>query len=228
MELLDESALEYAPVVARPEKILCIGLNYVSHIEEVKVRDDLPKYPEVFAKTNNALAAHKQPFKMPRTAGHYDYEAELVIVMGRECSEVSKEKALDYVFGYTCGNDITSRELQKRGLQWFMGKSLDASAPVGPHIVTADSLDPSNLDIVMKRGDDVVQSSNTSKLLFDCAYLVSYISQYMVLKPGDLILTGTPSGVIGGKPPAEQKWLEPGEMLTVSIEGIGDLVNTTV
>ncbi|MGE5578941.1 MAG: fumarylacetoacetate hydrolase family protein [Bacillota bacterium] len=227
--LLREDDLTYAPVVARPEKIICIGWNYVSHIEETKSRTDLPRYPEVFSVANNALAAHKQPIKLPPTASQYDYEAELVIVIGRECSMAPEDKALDYVFGYTCGNDVSERDLQKRNTQWFMGKSLDGFAPVGPHIVTADAIpDPNNLRISMRRGEEVVQDSNTRNMIFSCARLVSYLSQYLTLRPGDLIFTGTPSGVVLGQPPEQQKWVRAGETLTVYIEGIGELTNATV
>lgn len=227
--LLKEETLEYAPVVTRPDKIICIGWNYVSHIEETKFRTDLPKHPEVFGVANNALAAHKQQIKLPSTASQYDYEAELVIVIGTECSMVPEDKALDYVFGYTCGNDVSERDLQKRNTQWFLGKSLDGFAPVGPHIVTSDAIpDPNNLRISMRRGAEVVQDSNTRNMIFSCARLVSYLSQYLTLRPGDLIFAGTPSGVVLGQPPEQQKWVKAGETLTVSIEGIGELVNTTV
>lgn len=155
-----QGSTDYAPVVARAEKIICIGWNYVSHIEETKPRTDLPKSPEVFSVANNALAAHNQRIKLPATAKQYDYEAELVMVIGKECSMVPEDKALDYVFGYTCGNDFSERDLQKRNTQWFLGKSLDGFAPVGPHIVTADAIDPDNLNISMRRGDATVQSSN--------------------------------------------------------------------
>lgn len=228
LRVRDPGTLAYAPVVTRPEKILCIGWNYLAHLEESKTRTDLPKYPEVFGVTNNALSAHKQPIKLPPTAMNYDYEAELVIVIGKECCMVSEEDALQYVFGYTCGNDFSERALQKRNTQWFLAKSLDGFAPVGPWIATADSIDPSGLNISMKRGSEIVQSSNTRNLLFGCPYLVSYISSYLTLRPGDLIFTGTPSGVILGLPPEKQKWITTGEKLTVSIEGIGDLVNTTI
>ncbi len=222
---LEESKIQYAPVVTVPEKIICIGYNYASHVEETGAM--APTYPEVFSVANNALAAHRQVIKLPSTAELYDYEAELVVVIGKECSAVSKDDALAHVFGYTCGNDLSARDLQRRTSQFFIGKSLDGFAPVGPCIATADVVDPTNLDILMKRGDNIVQSSNTRHLIFDCAFLVSYISQYMTLKPGDLIFTGTPSGVVLGLPKDEQKWLTPGETLTVSIEGIGDLVNMT-
>lgn len=226
--LLDEASLEFAPVVARPEKIICIGWNYVSHIEETRSRTDLPKHPEVFSVANNALTAHKRAVRLPSTARLYDYEAELVIVIGRECSMVTEDRALNYVFGYTCGNDVSARDLQKRNTQWFLGKSLDGFAPVGPYIATADSIDPSDLAISLRRGDVTVQSSSTRNMIFSCAHLVSYLSQYLILRPGDLIFTGTPSGVILGQPAEEQKWLVAGETLTVFIEGIGELVNTTV
>lgn len=225
--LLKEDTLEFAPVVARPDKMLCVGWNYLSHIEETKTRTDLPRFPEIFGMTQNSLSAHKRPIKLPPAAWAFDYEAELVIVIGKECFMVPESKALDYVFGYTCGNDFSERDLQKRNTQWFLAKSLDGFSPVGPYVATANSIDPDNLDISMKRGDVVVQSSNTRQLVFKPAHLVSYLSQYLTLKPGDLIFTGTPSGVILGQPAETRKWVGPGETLTVSIEGIGDLVNTT-
>lgn len=226
--MLDERGLTYAPVVTNPEKILCIGLNYASHIQETGNRVPSPQYPEVFCVAGNALAAHRQQIRLVPGATSYDYEAELVIVIGKECSTVPEDRALEHVFGYTCGNDLSARDLQRRTTQWFLGKSLDAFAPVGPCIATADSIDPGNLSISMKRGGLVVQRSNTRHLIFNCAYLVSYLSQYMTLKPGDLIFTGTPSGCFTGKPKDQQDWIVAGETLTVTIEGIGELLNTTV
>lgn len=222
-EVIDEDKIVFAPAVINPEKILCVGLNYLDHARELDA--PLPKYPVLFSKFNNALAAHKQVVKLPETAEKFDYEAELVIIMGKEAANVSKEEALSYVFGYTAGNDVSARELQSRTGQWLLGKTCDHFAPVGPYIVTAGEIDPNKLDISCEVNGSVRQSSNTGNMIFDCATLISYISQYMTLKPGDLIFTGTPSGVILGYPKDERQWLKPGDEVRVTIEKIGTLVN---
>ena len=187
---------------------------------------DKPLYPILFSKFNNALAAHGQKITLPKSARKYDYEAELIVVIGKEASSVTKEEALSYVFGYTCGNDLSARDLQFRTGQWLLGKTCDRFAPIGPYIVTADAIDPSDLNITCVVNGKVRQSGNTSDMLFDCADIISYASEYMTLKPGDLIFTGTPSGVITGEPADKRIWLKPGDEITVSIEKIGSLTNT--
>lgn len=223
VQIIPEEKIVYVPCVTNPEKIICIGLNYVSHTEESKM--DIPTSPVIFSKFNNALAAHNQSISIPESAEKIDYEAELVIVIGKEVVNVSKEDALSYVFGYTAGNDLSARDLQFRTGQWLLGKTCDGFAPIGPCLVTADEVDPNNLKIECKVNGVVRQSANTSDMIFDCATIVSYISKYMTLKPGDVIFSGTPSGVILGYPENEQHWLKSGDEIIVSIEKIGSLTN---
>jgi 2-keto-4-pentenoate hydratase/2-oxohepta-3-ene-1,7-dioic acid hydratase in catechol pathway len=149
-----------------------------------------------------------------------------VIVIGRRARNVSEADALNYIFGYATGNDFTARDLQSRSTQWMLGKTLDGSAPVGPWLVTADQVDGDNLKIECRVNGEIRQSSNTSDMVFNCKQLVSYISKYMTLKPGDLIFTGTPEGVISGYPKDKQVWLKPGDKLVTSIEKLGDLTFT--
>ena len=216
--------LRFAPAVTQPQKILCIGLNYRAHAAESG--EKLPAFPEVFSKFGNALAAHGDGIRIAPAAGQIDYEAELVAVIGKTCRDVDEATAAQSVFGYTCGNDVSAREQQLRVSQWLTGKSQDGFAPLGPWIVTADELDASALDIRMYRGETLCQSSNTSKMIFTVPYIVSYISRYMTLLPGDVIFTGTPEGVILGT--QEKNWLQPGETVTVEIQGIGRLTNHLV
>ena len=223
LEVIPEEEIVYAPCVTSPEKILCVGLNYREHAKETKA--PVQETPIFFSKFNNALAAHNQIIKLPSTAEKFDYEAELVVVIGREAANIAKEDALSYIFGYTVGNDLSARDLQFRTSQWLLGKSCDHFAPVGPYLVTADEIDPGNLDISCEVNGTLRQSSNTADMIFDCASIISYISQYMTLKPGDLIFTGTPSGVILGYPKGERQWLKAGDEVRVTIEKIGTLVN---
>ncbi|MBP1556546.1 MAG: fumarylacetoacetate hydrolase family protein [Oscillospiraceae bacterium] len=220
---VDESAIEFAPAVPNPGKILCIGLNYYAHGSEIKM--NIPKTPTLFSKFNTALAAHNEAVYLPEKAERFDYEAELVIVIGEKCKNVSREDALSKVFGYTAGNDFSARDLQMLTGQWLIGKSCDGFAPVGPYIVPAEGIDPQKLDIACRVNGVTVQSSNTENMIFDCAEIVSYISQYMTLQAGDIIFTGTPSGVILGKPEEERVWLKAGDEVEIIIEGIGTLKN---
>lgn len=215
--------IRYLPCVTNPEKILCVGLNYVSHTSETKM--EIPKYPVLFNKFNNALAAHHDPIKLPSAAQKFDYEAELVIVIGREARSIPKEDALSYVFGYAPGNDLSARDLQTRTPQWMLGKTCDGFAPVGPCITTADEIDPQSLKIECRVNGELRQSASTRDMIFDCATIVSYISQFMTLKPGDIIFTGTPAGVILGMPKEKQQWLKPGDEVRVTIEKLGSLTN---
>jgi 2-keto-4-pentenoate hydratase/2-oxohepta-3-ene-1,7-dioic acid hydratase in catechol pathway len=195
---VSDEEVRFLPCVTKPEKILCVGLNYISHTSETQM--EIPKYPVLFNKYNNALAAHKQKIVLPSSAEQFDYEAELVIVIGREARGVSKENALSYVFGYAPGNDLSARDLQFRTHQWLLGKTCDGFAPIGPCITTADEVgDPQSLQIECRVNGELRQSSNTHNMIFDCATIVSYISQFMTLRPGDIIFTGTPSGVIHAK-----------------------------
>ena len=220
--------LTYAPVVTKPEKIFCIGLNYLAHAMEGSGR--LPVVPEVFSKFNTALAAHNEEIPLPKAGSRFDYEAEMVIVLGKEAKCVAKEQAMDYVYGYTVGNDLTAREQQGRVSQWLIGKSPDKFGPVGPCIVTKDAIDGGNMPIRLWCNGELRQNSNTNDLIFDIPTLVSYISQFVTMKPGDLIFTGTCAGVISGMKldPDKKPWLKPGDVVVVEIEGIGKLRNVLV
>lgn len=220
---IPEDQICYAPCVTNPEKIICVGLNYYSHREECDVK--VNEYPVLFSKFNNSLAAHNQTIGLPSAAVQFDYEAELVIVIGKETVNVSKEDALLSVFGYTIGNDLSARDLQFRTSQWLLGKSCDQFAPIGPYLVTADEVDPQNLNINCAVNGSIRQSANTRDMIFDCATIVSYLSKHMTLKPGDIIFSGTPGGVIAGYPEAERQWLKADDIVQVSIEKLGTLMN---
>lgn len=215
--------LKYAPALTAPEKIICVGLNYKKHADEIKA--EYPQYPILFNKYNNALSAHQATVTLPEVTERVDYEAELGIVIGKEANNVSEEKALDYVFGYCATNDLSARDLQKRTGQWMLGKTSDGFLPIGPYIVTKDEInDPNNLKIQTELNGKLVQDSNTADMIFSVAELISYISKHMTLKPGDLIITGTPEGVIIGQPMEERKYLTSTDQVTVKIEKLGDLV----
>lgn len=219
--LTDE--INFAPALTCPEKIICVGLNYKKHADEIKA--DYPKYPILFNKYNNALSGHNATVKIPETTERVDYEAELGIVIGKEAKAVEKEDALDYVFGYCVTNDLSARDLQKRTGQWMLGKTSDGFLPVGPYIVTKEEVpDPNNLKIKTKLNGKIVQNSNTSDMIFPVPELISYISKHMTLKPGDLIITGTPEGVIIGQPIEERNYLTPADEVIVEIENLGNLV----
>jgi 2-keto-4-pentenoate hydratase/2-oxohepta-3-ene-1,7-dioic acid hydratase in catechol pathway len=220
---VEESKVEFGPCVTNPQKIVCVGLNYARHAKEVG--QPLPKLPILFNKFNTSLNAHQGTVRVSSIpATNYDYEAELVIVIGKRASNVSEAEALSYVFGYATGNDFTARDLQSRSSQWMIGKSCDGFAPVGPYLVTADLVgDPNSLKIECRVNGEVRQSSNTNDMVFNCAQIVSYASKLMTLEPGDIIFTGTPEGVISGHPKDKQVWLKAGDKLTTTIEKLGEL-----
>lgn len=211
--------------VTEPSKIVCVGMNYKKHAEETGGTP--PAEPVIFSKFNDALSAHGSVIALPPWQRCFDYEAELVIVIGKEAWNVTEEKALEYVFGYTCGNDLSARDCQFISNQWLIGKTFPGFAPAGPFIVTADSFDPfAGHRITCRRNGEIVQDSDTTDMIFNCAQIVSYISRYCRLRPGDLIFTGTPSGVILGHEKGKRDWLKAGETVSVTIEGIGTLENT--
>jgi 2-keto-4-pentenoate hydratase/2-oxohepta-3-ene-1,7-dioic acid hydratase in catechol pathway len=217
---IDKAA--FGPCVTHPEKIICVGLNYRKHAAETG--NPVPKAPILFNKFNTALNHHGGVIGVSEEdAQKFDYEAELVIVIGKTARNVSEADAPGVIFGYATGNDFTARDLQSRSSQWMLGKSLDGSAPVGPWLVTADLADGDNLKIECRVNGEVRQSSNTSDMVFNCKQLVSYASKYFTLKPGDMIFTGTPEGVISGYPKDKQVWLKAGDKLVTSIEKLGDL-----
>ncbi len=219
--------ISYAPSVGNPGKILCVGLNYVAHIEETK--KEVPKYPVLFSKFGNSLAGNKEDIPIPLDNLKVDYEGELGVIMGKKAYKVSEAMALEYVFGYYVGNDVSSRELQYRTSQYLLGKSLDKFYPNGPTVVTRDEIpDPQALNIKTYVNGEIRQNSNTSKMIFPVSKLISYISSFMTLNPGDVISTGTPDMVIMGMPEEKRKWLKNGDIVKVSIENIGTLENKFV
>ncbi len=221
---LKEETIEYGPVVTRPEKIVCIGLNYRRHAKEVGMEP--PSQPVLFNKYNNALNSHNGTIKLPvAVAKKFDYEVELVMIIGKQARNVSEVDALSYVAGYTTGNDFTARDLQLEtpSKQWMIGKTPDQFAPLGPYILTADQIDPDNLKIECRVNGQTRQSSNTNDLIFNTRQLVSFVSRHLTLKPGDIIFTGTPEGVIAGYPKDKQVWLKAGDKVACSIEKLGEL-----
>jgi 2-keto-4-pentenoate hydratase/2-oxohepta-3-ene-1,7-dioic acid hydratase in catechol pathway len=217
-----ETDAKFGPCVLNPEKIVCIGLNYKAHIEETG--EKLPPVPILFNKYNSALNSSGGTVAVSKEhAEKFDYEAELVVVMGREARDVSEADALSYVFGYCNGHDLSARDLQMATSQWMVGKTGDGWGPIGPWLVSADQIDPENLKIECIVNGEVRQSSNTKLMIFGVKKLVSYISKYMTMRPGDIIFTGTPHGVISGYPKEKQVWLKAGDKITTRIEKLGDL-----
>jgi len=221
-----EDSVKFGPCVTNPEKIICVGLNYRKHAAETG--NPVPKTPILFNKYNNALAGHRGVIRISEEPTEkVDYEVELVIVMGRTARNVSEADALSYVLGYCAGNDLSARDLQQRTSQWMIGKSLDGFAPIGPYLVTADQVpDPNALALDTKVNGEVRQSSNTSDMVCNCKQLIAYASKMFTLRPGDLIFTGTPEGVIAGYPKDKQVWLKPGDTLTNRIDKLGELAFT--
>ncbi|HVF24900.1 MAG TPA: fumarylacetoacetate hydrolase family protein [Anaerolineales bacterium] len=223
--LLNEEELQPGPCVGTPEKIICIGLNYKRHARETGMA--VPETPVLFSKFNNTLAATREPIPLPDNAIQYDYEVELGVVIGKKARYVSVEDALKYVFGYFTVNDLSVRDLQFRTSQWLLGKTPDKFFPTAPYLVTADEVDdPQNLGLSCWVNGELRQNSNTSDMIFSVADIISYISQYMTLKPGDVISTGTPEGVVMGM--TEKNWLKPGDEVVVEVEGLGKCTNRMV
>ncbi len=226
LPVLELTSLEFANVT-QPQKIICVGLNYKKHAEETG--GTAPENIVFFSKFNDALTPSGKSVTLPDWQRCYDYEAELVIVIGKPAWNVSKEKALACVFGFTCGNDLSARDSQFLSSQWLAGKSFPGFAPAGPVIVTADSFDPDAANGIFCEVNGIpVQSSDTSDMIFNCAEIVSTASRYFRLNPGDLLFTGTPSGVILGKDKDKRVWLKPGDVVKVTIDGIGSLVTPLV
>ena len=219
------AGLAYALPVARPAKIICLGLNYLEHVKEGRYADNLPKFPTLFARGLNYVVPHQHPLTRPRASETFDYEAEMVAVIGRPAKHMTPDNALSCVAGYTCANEGSIREFQRHTTQWHMGKNFDNSGSVGPWVVTADELPPGGkgLKIESRINGKVMQSDNTSNMMFPVAETIAYATQGMTLEPGDLLLTGTPSGVAHArKPPA---WMRHGDVCEIEIEGIGILRN---
>jgi len=218
-----ESDLEFLPCMLHPEKIVGVGFNYRQHLNET--RTESQGNPVLFSKYSDAVAGHRQQVKIPDTVHKLDYEAELAIVVGKRAFQVKQEDAKNYIFGYCPANDISARDLQMLTSQFLIGKTPPGFCPIGPFITTHDEIpDPGHLDISLKLNGESRQKSNTSNMIYSCEYLLSYITKFFPLNPGDIILTGTPGGVILGYPPDKQVWIKKGDVAEVSIENLGSLV----
>ncbi len=213
------------PVIPAPSKIVAIGLNYRRHAEESGMA--IPEFPIVFNKFPNALAGPGETVTIPRVTSKADYEVELAVVIGARASGVSVEDALSHVWGYATSNDLSARDLQFRTAQWMLGKTLDGFLPIGPDLVTTDEVpDPQALRLRTWLNGELRQDSNTSDMIFPVAELVSYCSHHFTLVPGDILITGTPAGVIAGM--KEPVWLKGGDVVEVEVEGLGRLVTPLV
>ncbi|MCC6313836.1 MAG: fumarylacetoacetate hydrolase family protein [Thermomicrobiales bacterium] len=223
--LRDEATLTLGPAVPNPGKILCVGLNYRKHAEESGAA--IPTTPVLFSKFNNAIAAPEEGVPLPDVGTEYDYEVELGVVVGRTAHNVAQDDALDYVAGYVTANDVSCRDLQMRTSQWLLGKTMDKFLPIGPYLVTADEAgDPQAFQLKTWHNGVLRQNSNTADMIFSVAEIIAYASQYFTLEPGDVIVTGTPQGVIMGLP--EKNWMKPGDEVIVEVEGLGKLRNPMV
>lgn len=217
--------LELRPVVPAPRRIVCLGLNYRSHVDETK--RELPEYPVLFAKWASTLAAAGEEIALPPESSAVDYEAELAIVIGRAGRRISREDALDHVGGLTIANDVTMRDYQYKTHQWLQGKVWDRSTPLGPQLVTLDEAgDPQDLELTLTLNGEQMQSSSTARMIFDVSTIIATISELTTLDPGDVILSGTPGGVGYRREP--KVLLGPGDETVVEIAGIGRLVNRFV
>jgi 2-keto-4-pentenoate hydratase/2-oxohepta-3-ene-1,7-dioic acid hydratase in catechol pathway len=224
--IVKESSITFGRLFTNPGKIVCIGLNYRAHVMEANMK--LPSVPILFNKYNNALAAHNCTIKLPPRdiAYKFDYETELLIVIGKQARNVSEADALNYVAGYCTAHDFSARDLQLEtpSAQWMIGKTLDDFGPIGPYFVSADLVgDPNNLKIETRVNGEVRQSSNTSFMIFSPQKLLAYITRMWTLEPGDIIWTGTPEGVILGYPKDKQVWLQAGDEIVSSVEKLGSL-----
>ena len=222
---VSESNLEIGPCVPYPPKIICIGLNYRKHAIESGM--EIPMVPILFTKYNNTLVAYGNDIPLGPEGSQFDYEVELGVVIGKKCKNISREEALKYVLGYCTANDLSCRDLQFKTSQWLLGKSLDHFLPLGKYMITADEAgDPQTLHLTCTLNGELRQNSNTADMIFSVAEIIEYLSRHMTLEPGDLILTGTPEGVIMGLP--EKNWLKPGDIVKVEIEKLGSSTNKMV
>lgn len=221
-------AVTFGPLVTRPEKILCVGFNYEAHAEETDT--PAPASPVLFSKFGNALNGDGGYVELPMAvAQQFGFETELVVVFGRTCHDVSEDDALAYVAGYAVGNDLSARDLQSATSQFLAGKTPDGFAPVGPWLTTADRIpDPNDLTLTTTVNGITRQTATTADMVFGCRQLISYASRLFTIKPGDVLFTGTPAGVISGgsEPRAGREWLKAGDRVVSTIEGLGSLAVT--
>lgn len=211
------------PPVAPTSAIICLGLNYARHAAEGGY--DVPDYPALFPRYHSSLIGDKEPIVRPKVSEKLDYEVELAVVVGRRCKGVGEAEALDQVFGYTVFNDASIRDYQRKGAQWLPGKNFDATGPVGPAIVTADEVPPgaAGLRVQTRLNGEVVQDSNTDDMIFSTARTIALLSEFMTLRPGDLIVMGTPEGVGHARRPP--LWMKDGDVCEVEVEQVGVLTN---
>ncbi len=217
--------VKFKAPITHPEKIMCVGLNYLDHAKEGG--HEIPKYPTIFAKYRNVVNGPYDPIVIPWVTDQVDWEGEFAFVIGKTGKYISIDDAFDYIAGYLAFNDVSARDYQLRVSQWTIGKTFDTFGPMGPALVTTDEIqDPGNLNIRTLVDGDVVQESNTQHLIFNVPYLVSFLSEVMTLKPGDVISTGTPAGVGHAREP--RRYLRHGNVVRVEIEGIGALENPVI
>lgn len=217
--------LDLLPVIPDPRNIIAIGVNYVDHADETG--DTVPPFPLIFSKFTSSITAHGAPVRIPRESSQPDYEAELGIVISRAASDVSRDEALGVVGGYFTFNDVSARDYQARTSQWTQGKGFPTFSPTGPFLITPDEFGlPGGRGIRLRIGDELLQDANTDDMVFDVATIVSYVSTVCDLRPGDIIATGTPSGVGVARTP--QRFLKPGDVVRVEIDGLPSLENPVV
>jgi 2-keto-4-pentenoate hydratase/2-oxohepta-3-ene-1,7-dioic acid hydratase in catechol pathway len=222
---IEPDSLLLPPITEPRRNIMCIGKNYRDHAIEMGSEADIPEYPLVFTKATTSIIGHQQPIDLhENSTKQLDYEGELAVIIGKRGKEINRENVMDYVFGYSILNDVTARDLQKKHGQFFIGKSLDATCPIGPWIVTKDEIEnPESLSITTKVNNEIRQNSNTSNFIFSLAEMIETLSKGMTLLPGDILATGTPAGV--GKGMVPPQFLKRGDIIEIEIEKIGTLVN---
>jgi len=220
------NGLKYALPVTRPGKIICLGLNYLEHVKEGPQRDNIPKFPSIFFRVLTSMVPHMQPIMRPRESIQLDYEAEMVAIVGKPAKHLTMANALDCIAGYSCANEGSVREFQRHTTQWGMGKNFDRTGGFGPWMVTADEVPKGGkgLKIASRLNGKTMQSDNTDNMMFPLAETLVYLTKGMTLEPGDVILTGTPSGVGHARKP-EPVWMKAGDTCEIDIEGIGLLRN---
>jgi 2-keto-4-pentenoate hydratase/2-oxohepta-3-ene-1,7-dioic acid hydratase in catechol pathway len=219
------AGLTYRLPVSRPGKIICLGLNYLEHVKEGAQRDNIPQFPTIFMRGRTSLVAHGQPIVRPRVTETLDYEAEMILIIGKRAKHLTAANALSCVAGYSCGNEGSVREFQRKTTQWDMGKNFDLTGGFGPFFVSADEVPPGGkgLKIEARLNGKVMQSDNTDNMMFPVVEMLVYVSQGMTLEPGDVIFTGTPSGVGFARKPSV--WMKDGDVCEVEIQGLGTLRN---
>jgi acylpyruvate hydrolase len=218
--------LKFGLPVARPGKILCLGLNYLEHVKEGTQRDNIPKFPTIFMRCLTSMVPHEQPIIRPKVSEQLDYEAELMLVVGKRAKHLTMANATSCIAGYSCSNEGSVREFQRKTTQWDMGKNFDRTGGFGPWMVTADELPDAGkgLKIESRLNGTVMQSDNTDNMMFPVADMLVYVTQGMTLEPGDIIFTGTPSGVGHARKP-NPIWMKQGDVCEIEVEGIGVLRN---